>query len=96
MAAYAIFDIEIRDATRYQEFMSHVKPALEEAGAKYLAGGGAHKAYEGNWQPQRIVLLEFSSTGAFEAFYNGAVYQSLKSIRDSCSSARLVIVEGLV
>jgi uncharacterized protein (DUF1330 family) len=95
MAAYMIFDVDIRDPKQYQEFMSGVKPALEMAGGKYLARGGAHKVYEGDWEPRRIVLLEFPSIAAFEAFYNGATYQGLKSIRDSCSSARLVAVEGL-
>ena len=95
MPAYVIFDVEIRDPTRYQEFMTGVKPALEAAGARYLARGGAHKVYEGGWEPRRIVLLEFPSVEAWEAFYNGPVYQGLKSIRDECSSARLVSVVGL-
>lgn len=95
MSAYVIFDVEIRDPARYQEFMAGVKPALEAAGAKYLARGGAHKVYEGDWQPRRIVLLEFPSVEAWEMFYLGPVYQGLKSIRDECSSARLVSVEGL-
>ena len=64
-----------------------VKPALQEAGARYLARGGAHKVYEGDWAPRRIVLLEFPSVAAWEAFYNGPVYQGLKEIRDGCSSA---------
>ena len=29
MSAYVIFDVEIRDPARYQEFMAGVKPALE-------------------------------------------------------------------
>jgi uncharacterized protein (DUF1330 family) len=95
MAAYVIFDVEIRDPVRYQEFMAGVKPALEAAGAKYLARGGAHKVYEGDWEPRRIVLLEFPSVAAWETFYYGATYQALKSVRDACSSARLVSVEGL-
>ena len=95
MPAYVIFDVEIRDPARYQEFMTAVKPALEKAGAKYLARGGGHKVYEGDWQPRRIVLLEFPSVAAWETFYNGATYQGLKGIRDACSSARLVSVEGL-
>ena len=36
MAAYVVFDVEIRDPERYQEFMTKVKPALAEAGARYL------------------------------------------------------------
>jgi len=95
MPAYVIFDVEIRDADRYREFMAAVKPALDEVGARYLVRGGAHKVYEGDWQPRRIVLLEFPSVEVWEAFYNGATYQGLKTIRDACSSARLVSVEGM-
>lgn len=95
MAAYAIFDVEIRDAARYGEFMAGVKPALEAAGGKYLARGGPFKVYEGDWQPRRVVILEFPSVEAFEDFYYGPIYKGLKAIRDECSSARLVTVAGL-
>ena len=95
MSAYVIFDVDIRDAARYQQFMQGVKPALEAAGARYLARGGAHQVHEGDWTPRRIVILEFPSVTAWEAFYNGETYQGLKAIRDACSSARLVSVEGL-
>ena len=95
MSAYVIFDVEIRDPEQYQAFMQGVKPALEAAGARYLARGGAYKVYEGDWAPRRIVILEFPSVAAWEAFYTGEVYQGLKAIRDGCSSARLVSVEGL-
>lgn len=95
MSAYVIFDVAITDAARYGEFMVGVMPALEQAGARYLARGGPLKVYEGDWQPRRIVLLEFPSVAAWEAFYNGATYRALKSVRDSCSSARLISVEGV-
>ena len=95
MAAYLIFDVDIRDMARYQDFMAGVKPALEAAGARYLVRGGPHKVYEGEWSPRRLVLLEFPSAEAAEAFYNGEVYRSLKAIRDECSSANLVMVAGV-
>ncbi len=95
MSAIVIFDVEIRDVPRYQDFIQKVKPALEAAGGRYLARGGAHKVYEGDWSPRRLVVLEFPSVQAWEDFYNGPIYQGLKAIRDECSSSRLVIVEGL-
>lgn len=95
MAAYVIFDVDIRDPGRYQDFMLQVKLALAEAGARYLARGGAHKVYEGDWSPRRVVLLEFPSVAAWESFYYGPVYQGLRAIRDECSTARLVGVEGI-
>ncbi|BDU52663.1 DUF1330 domain-containing protein [Limnohabitans sp. INBF002] len=94
MTAYVIFDVEIRDPLRYQDFMNQVKPALANAGARYLTRGGEHRVYEGNWQPRRIVILEFPSIEAWETFYKGPIYQGLKAIRDECSSARLVAVEA--
>ena len=95
MAALVIIDVEIRDLDRYQDFMNQVKPALAAAGAKYLTRGGEHRLYEGDWTPRRIVILEFPSIEAWEGFYNGPVYQGLKVVRDECSSARLVAVQGI-
>jgi uncharacterized protein (DUF1330 family) len=95
MPAYVLFDVDIRDPVRYQDFMNSVKPALEDAGARYLARGGPHTIHEGDWNPRRIVLLEFPSVEAWKEFYNGPVYTGLKSIRDECSNARLVSFEGL-
>jgi uncharacterized protein (DUF1330 family) len=92
--AFVIFDVEIHDMERYQHFMAAVKPAIEAAGARYLARGGPHTHYEGTWVPRRLVVLEFPSPAAFDAFYRGP-YQALKALRDACSSASLVCVEGL-
>jgi uncharacterized protein (DUF1330 family) len=60
MNANITFDVEIRDMARYQDFVKSVKPALDAAGTRYLARGEAYKAYEGDWQPRRIVILDVS------------------------------------
>jgi uncharacterized protein (DUF1330 family) len=95
MTAYVIFDVDIHNPARYQQIMAGVKPALKAAGARYLARGGEHRVYEGDWTPRGIVLLEFPSLEAWETFYNGPTCQGLKGVRDECSSARLVSVVGL-
>ncbi len=95
MSAFVLFDVEIRDLARYQDFMRQVTPALEAAGGRYVVRGGAHRVYEGDWIPRRVALLEFPSVAEWEGFYFGEVYQGLKAIRDECSSARLVCIEGL-
>jgi uncharacterized protein (DUF1330 family) len=59
MSAYVIFDVDIRDPAKYQEFMNGVKPALEKAGCKYLVRGGAHKVYEGDWQRAALCFWNF-------------------------------------
>jgi uncharacterized protein (DUF1330 family) len=94
--AYVIFDVEIRDPARYQDFMGHAKPAPRAVGARYLARVGAHEVHQGDWSPRRIVKLEFPSDAVWEACYQGPVHQGLEHIRNECSPARLVSVEGLV
>jgi len=95
MTAYVIYDVEIQDPIRYQEFRDLVWRAVEAAGGKYLVRDGSLKVYEGDWKPRNIVVLEFPSVADWEAFYYGPTYQGLKTIRDTCSSARLISVEGL-
>lgn len=92
---YIIFDVEIHDVERYLTYMERVAPALEAAGGRYLARGGALTTYEGDWQPPRIVLLEFPSQEAWESFYYGAAYEGIKPIRDEVSTGRMIGVEGL-
>ncbi|MEZ5890475.1 MAG: DUF1330 domain-containing protein [Xanthobacteraceae bacterium] len=95
MSAYVIFDVEIHDPLRYQEYMTKVALALERAGGKYLARGGDLKVYEGDWKPHRIVIFEFPSMEAWDKFYNSPTYHRIKAIRDECSTARLICVDGL-
>ncbi|MFK7792906.1 MAG: DUF1330 domain-containing protein [Devosiaceae bacterium] len=96
MPAYVIFDVKIYDREQYQEFMLGVKPALEKAGAKYLSRAGEHKVYEGDWEPRRIVLLEFPSLSHWEEFYNGATvrrqgfWERLRPRLSETSAHRLV------
>jgi uncharacterized protein (DUF1330 family) len=92
---YVILDVEISDVPRYLTYMDKVLPALEAAGGRYLARGGAYTVYEGNWEPARLVLIEFPTQKAWESFYYGAAYEGIKTIRDETSTGNMVGVEGL-
>ena len=95
MAAYVITDLEVFDIEHYLAYQQAVKPLLEAAGARYLARGGEFRVYEGDYQPRRLVVLEFPSLEAVDDFYESAGYQSLEPQRRACSSARIIAVEGL-
>jgi uncharacterized protein (DUF1330 family) len=95
MAHYAIFDVTITDLEKYKDYMLKVKPVIEAAGGRYLVRGGAHKVHEGDWNPTRLVVFEFPSEAAMQSFYHSPDYQGLKALRESCSRANLVSVEGV-
>jgi len=95
MAHYGIFDVTITDLEKYKEYMMLVKPVIEAAGGRYLVRGGAHQVLEGDWHPTRLVLLEFPSAEAVQSFYQSPEYRGLKAMREACSRANLVTVEGV-
>lgn len=92
---FVVLDVEISDVERYRAYMEKVRPELEAAGGRYLARGGKLTTYEGDWDPPRLVLLEFPSQAAWESFYYGAAYAGIKTIRDEVSTGRMVGVEGI-
>lgn len=92
---FVILDVEIRDAPRYLTYMEKVRSALEAAGGRYLARGGAYTVYEGDWEPARLVLMEFPSQNAWESFYHGPEYAGIKQIREETSTGNMVGLEGL-
>jgi uncharacterized protein (DUF1330 family) len=95
MAYFMILDIRIHDLPKYQEYMAKVKPMIEAAGGRYLVRGGTHAVIEGDWHPTRLVLFEFPSRAAAEAFFALPEYQPLKALRQASSSADIVGVEGV-
>jgi uncharacterized protein (DUF1330 family) len=95
MAYYVIFDVTITDLAKYKDYMMQVKPVIEAAGGRYLVRGGVHTVIEGDWNPTRLVVLEFPSAEAMRSFYDSPEYRGLKAMRESCSRANLVTVEGV-
>jgi len=61
MAAYMILNIEIADPEVFKDFQEKFPPVLEKYGGRYLTRGGKAERWEGEWEPKRIVILEFPS-----------------------------------
>ena len=95
MPAYLIADITVTDPAAYTEYRAQVSAMIEKHGGRYLARGGDVSACEGNWQPGRIIILEFDDVAAAKAFYDSPDYAPLKALRQRASTGSVVIVEGV-
>ncbi|MDQ6642927.1 MAG: DUF1330 domain-containing protein [Chloroflexota bacterium] len=96
MAAYFIVDIkEITDPQTYAEYRQGVSATIEQYGGKFLARGGAYETIEGDWQSQRLVILEFADVAQFKRWYNSLEYSQLLKLRLSASISRAVVVQGV-
>ena len=95
MAGYLVAEIEVKDAEAYKNYTSRVPDLIARAGGRYLVRGGKTTGLEGAAVAGRIVILEFPSFAAAEAFYNAKEYQQILGYRTGASVGRVFLVDGL-
>jgi len=64
MAAYVIAETDITDATQYEQYKAASPGAIQAGGGRFLVRGGELAVLEGDWQPSRLVVLEFEDLAA--------------------------------
>ena len=95
MAVYAVVNVRITDPDRYAEYREQAPPTIARYGGKYLARGGTTEVLEGEWSPQRLVILKFESMERFHEWYSSPEYAPLKQVRGEAAISDFVVVEGL-
>ena len=94
MTAYVIADITVTDPDRYQEYVRLAPAFIEKHGGQYRVRGGEVDCREGDWKPQRLIVLEFPSRKNAVAFLEDPGYQQVARIRQQCATTNLIVVEG--
>ena len=94
MPGYVIFDIRITDPDAYGPYRERAGATAEAYGGRYLVRGGATEVIEGDWDPERVVVLEFPSVDRAREWYRSPEYQEIAPIRQGASESRGLIVEG--
>jgi len=95
MSAYVILDITVNDHDRYEDYKKLAPPSIEAYGGKYLARGGPMEILEGDWRPNRIVVLEFDSIEKAKNWINSPEYSEARALRHQTATSHTVVVEGL-
>jgi uncharacterized protein (DUF1330 family) len=96
MSAYYIFDItQVMDEEKLGEYRQRVGATVQQYGGRYVVRGGEFEVVEGNWNPVRLVILEFPSLQQARQWYNSEEYRELKALRLAATLSNGVIVEGL-
>jgi uncharacterized protein (DUF1330 family) len=95
VAVYVVVNVRVTDPVRYAEYRDKAPDTIARYGGRYLARGGAVEVIEGEWDPQRLVLLEFENMKRFREWYDSPEYTPLKRLRGEVTVTELVVVEGL-
>jgi uncharacterized protein (DUF1330 family) len=95
MPAYIIVDIDITDPIGYEEYKKLAGPTVEKQGGKYIVRGGKTEVLEGDWQPKRIVVLEFESAQRAKDWLNSEEYREPRKMRHRTARTNMILVEGV-
>ncbi len=94
MSAYVIVDIDVTDPAVYDSYKKMAPSAVAAYGGKYLARGGHTEVLEGDWQPKRLVILEFASLAQAKAWVDSPEYRPARELRRKAATSRMVVIEG--
>jgi uncharacterized protein (DUF1330 family) len=93
--AYIIADVTVTDPAAMEEYRKLVPATLAKYGGRFVVRGGAHQAVEGDWKPNRLVILEFPSMEQAKRWYDSEEYREPKAMRLRAGRTNLVMVDGI-
>jgi uncharacterized protein (DUF1330 family) len=94
MPVYMIIEIAVQDAQTYAEYMERVPATVEKYGGRYVVRGGPVVPLTGNWNPERIIILEFPNGEKMRAWNSSPEYQELAPLRTRSTKTRAIALEG--
>ncbi len=80
-SAYVIAHVDVTNPEQYEQYKVLSSAAMKAHGAEVCVRGGAVEVLEGDWAPERLVMLKFPSVAAARTF-------RIARIRDSPQGAR--------
>ena len=94
MKGYIIVDVTVTDPVKYEDYKKLTPGSLKPYDGKFIVRGGKCETLEGDWNPQRIVVLEFPSLERAKAWWSSDTYAPAKAIRQAASITKLLVIEG--
>jgi uncharacterized protein (DUF1330 family) len=94
MKAYAIANVDVTNLEGFKEYAQRVGPLVEKHGGRYLVRGGAVTVKEGDPGLNRVVVIEFPSMEAANAFYDDPDYKPVLAMRLANAVSTFAFVEG--
>lgn len=97
MPAFLIADITAHDMERYRlgNHLDVIPAIAARYRGRFKVRGGNLEVLEGDWRPQRLVVIEFPSMNDLLGFYHSEEYRPFREIRQRSAESRIVAVESL-
>ncbi|HXB30184.1 MAG TPA: DUF1330 domain-containing protein [Puia sp.] len=94
MSAYVIVEVTIHDHSEYEKYKKLTPAAIAAFNGRFLVRGGETISLEGDWKPERIVVLEFPSVEKANEWWLSELYTEAKLIRQRAAYTKMILVQG--
>jgi uncharacterized protein (DUF1330 family) len=94
MAVYMIVEITVKDRDRYSKYVGQVARIVESFGGRYLARGGKITPMSGDWNPERVILIEFDTMDDWRKCFTSPEYLEIAPFRETSTVTRAIVLEG--
>jgi len=94
MPAYIIVDVKISNHEDYEEYKKLTPASITAYDGRFIVRGGKTETLEGDWDPERIVVLEFPTVERAREWWASEMYSPAKQIRQRTATTQMIVVEG--
>jgi len=94
LKGYLILDFSIKNFSLFKEYIDKIPAFIKKHGGRYVVQGVEPEVMEGDWQPERVVVLEFPNKAMAKNFLADPEAQPLFSTRHNSTESKLILVEG--
>lgn len=93
MGAIALVQVDIHNHELYEEYKKLTPATVEAFGGKFLVRGTEPIVLEGEWNHDRLVILEFPNKDSALDWYYSKEYKKARTIREKAAKAKFFILE---
>ena len=94
MKAYLVLDLSVNDFGGFRKYIAEIPAFIAKHSGKYLVQGVQPTTVEGDWRPERMVIIEFPERAKAEAFLSDPEIQALFKVRHDTTTSKLVLADG--
>jgi uncharacterized protein (DUF1330 family) len=94
MKAYLVLDLSVNDFAGFRRYVDEIPAFIAKHSGKYIVRGVQPTTIEGDWSPERLVIIEFPGREKAEAFLGDPEIQDLFKVRHNTTTSKLLLADG--